>query len=144
MALAPYLMLFLLLLAVFGASSLLRVEADTCGTSPHYFAGGLDGDTYNDYGIAAEQTIHSQTVCGTSSNKSVVAVWSMDNWATGDFLFRMGTSLVNMEMVVGIPPVSATTTTKLFPVPIPSATYQAARVTIQQLQRQSRLPFKEV
>ncbi len=83
---ASYAMLYLLLLAIFGVSLLPRVHAQTCGTTPHYFAGGLDGDTYNDYGIAAEQTIHDQTVCGTSSSQSGVAVWSMDTWASGDFL----------------------------------------------------------
>jgi hypothetical protein len=83
---ASYIMLFLLLLAVFGVSSLPRVHAVSCNTTAHYFAGGLDGDTYNDYGTAAQQTIHAQTVCGTSSNKSVVAVWSMDTWASGDFI----------------------------------------------------------
>jgi len=83
---ASYIMLYLLLLAIFGLPSLPRVHAVSCNPHQDYYAQGLDGDTYNDYGVAAYQTIHSQTVCGTSTDKNVVFVWTADEWVSGDFL----------------------------------------------------------
>lgn len=83
---AAYCILYIMLMSTFGIFSIPRAYATTCSTSGHFYAYGNDGDTYSDYGTTTHQTIYDQTICGTSSDKSGLAVFIADFFSGGDFV----------------------------------------------------------